>query len=193
MLRKRCPFLRLKPTVRLGFVWKWSGLSWYQFYIYIYLSLSLSTNLSYLVAARTFPFMAAKIFEPASSHDLLGVAGHSSLTSSTRHSWLGKMSDTLTCIHFRYTPEGYYPYPQGPQWKGAEAGKPFVWEQFAKTLDDGLLGQAANLPRQTLWNAHFALRVGSEDHSTVGWLPCNGFPWSIADSKATIRQGKRHV
>ena len=55
--------------------------------------------------------MAAKVFEPASSQDLLWVAGRSSLTSSTRDSWLGKMSDTLTCIHFGYIPEEYLPHP----------------------------------------------------------------------------------
>ena len=122
MLRKRCPFLRLKPTVRLGL--SENGVVYHDInFIYIYISLSLSTNLSYLVAARTFPFMAAKIFEPASSHDLLWVAGHSSLTSSTRHSWLGKMSDTLTCIHFGYTPnELVYP-KQYRNWKTLTTAK----------------------------------------------------------------------
>ena len=52
--------------------------------------------------------MAAVAVQPASSQDLLWVAGPSSLTSLTRHSWQGYVR--LSDMHpFGYTPSGFPP------------------------------------------------------------------------------------
>ena len=75
--------------------------------MYVYVNTCLSTYPNYFPAAHTFSLTTAEIFEPASSQDLLWVAGRSSLTSLTRDSWLGSVSGSLTCIHLGYTPEGY--------------------------------------------------------------------------------------
>ena len=71
--------------------------------------LHFSLPIRLLSCSSSFFFNTAEVIDPASSQDLLWVAGHPSLTSSTRNSWLGLMSDSLTCIHLGYLPEGYLP------------------------------------------------------------------------------------
>ena len=56
-----------------------------------------------LSCSSSFFGNTAEVIDLASSQDLL-VAGHPSLTSSTRNSWLGLMSESLTCIHLGYLP-----------------------------------------------------------------------------------------
>jgi len=101
--------LRGQPTRELK-EWK---IGVYTLYLSIYLSISLSLSLytyTFLFTPEATPtdssiisFQALKVVQPGSLQDLLWVAGHSSLTNSTRPAWWD-MSDTLTCIHFGYTP-----------------------------------------------------------------------------------------
>ena len=76
------------------------------YYIYIFLYLPVLLNSSSL----SFLLSAALVVQPASSQDLLWVAGRSSLTSLTRPAWLGYVR--LSDMHpFGYTPRGTLPRP----------------------------------------------------------------------------------
>ena len=83
----------------------------------MYIHTILFASAATLTPSSTFSFQAMKFVQPASSQDLLWVAGHSSLTSSTRPArW--DMSDTLTCIHCGYTPNAVVPKARSPEKEG---------------------------------------------------------------------------
>ena len=80
-------------------------LSTFHVYLYIYIYIYIYFYLSELLSCSSHFFLNdCRGLRTASSQDLLWVAGLSSLTSLTRDSWLGSMSDSLTCIHLGYTP-----------------------------------------------------------------------------------------
>ena len=54
----------------------------------MYIHTILFASAATLTPSSTFSFQAMKFVQPACSQDLLWVAGHPSLTSSTRPAWL---------------------------------------------------------------------------------------------------------